>query len=321
MGEHLIIERYQWFDREVRAGKFPNARKLAEKFEIHQKTADRTITFMRNRFHAPLEFNSARRGYFYSDSTFQLPTVAATQEELLAILLAQNLLSSSAGGVISEQIKTFGQKLFSTTGLMGLSQKRLNEAFSATWNEYAPSQGRVFQTALQALVESRLLEFVYTSPRDQTPVKRTVEPHHLQHYMGNWGMIGYCHLRQEWRKFMLSRMTDVTLRKESFAPKPKTAWKNQLEGGFGIFQGQEPQRVELKFNAFRAPWIREQIWHAKQEIVESSDGSVILAFPACHFPEVKMKILQFGADVEILEPKELREEIRAEIKKMNCLYR
>lgn len=321
MGEHLVLERYRWFDREVQAGKYPNARNLAEKFEIDQKTADRTINKMRDRLCAPLEYDSSRRGYFYSDTTFQLPAVAATQEELLAILLAQNLLSASAGGVISKQIKTFGQKLYATTGLLGLSQERLNEAFSATWNEYAPSQGGVFQVAVQSLIENRLLEFIYTSPRDQTPVKRTVEPHHLQHYMGSWGMIGFCHLRQEWRKFMLSRMTDVTLRAENFAPKPKTAWRNQLEGGFGIFQGKLPQRVALKFNAFRAPWIREQIWHSEQEIMACSDGSIILAFPACHFPEVKMKILQFGADVEILEPTKLREEIRVEIQKMNCLYR
>lgn len=321
MGQHLKYLRYQWFDREVRAGKYPNARNLAEAFEIDQKTADRTINFMRDSLGAPLEYDASLRGFYYSNKSFQLPPVSVTQEELLAILLAQNLLSSSAGGVISKQIKTFGQKLYATTGRLGLSQARLNEAFSATWNEYAPAQGNVFQVAIEALIENRLLEFVYTSPRDQSPIKRTVEPHHLQHYMGSWGMIGYCHLRRGWRKFMLSRMTDVRLLETTFIPKSRTEWNNQLEGGFGIFQGQEPKRVVLKFNAFRAPWIREQIWHPEQRQVEHSDGCVTLVFPACHFHEVKMKILQFGADVEVLEPSELREEVRDEIQKMNSLYR
>jgi predicted DNA-binding transcriptional regulator YafY len=115
-------------------------------------------------------------------------------------------------------------------------------------------------------------------------------------------------------------MKDVAIRAESFMPKPKAQWENQLEGGFGIFQGKEPKHVTLKFNAFRAPWIREQIWHPDQKLEEVGDGSVTLAFPVCHFPEVKMKILQFGADVEVLEPTELREEIGEEIQNMKCLY-
>lgn len=320
MRGHQKFLRYQWFDREVRAGKYPNARKLAEQFEIDPKTADRTITFMRDSLCAPLEYDSSRRGYYYSDATFQLPAVAATQEELLAILLAQNLLSDSADGVISKQIRTFGLKLYATTGQLGLSQERINEAFSASWNEFAPAKGAVFQLVLQALIENRLLEFIYTSPRDQTPTKRSVEPHHLQHYMGSWGMIGFCHLRKEWRKFMLSRITAVKLLSSGFTPKPREEWLNQLEGGFGIFQGKEPKRVALKFNAFRAPWIREQIWHQHQELQEEADGGVTLIFPASHFHEVKMKVLQFGADVEVLEPTELRDEVRDEIKKMNGLY-
>lgn len=320
MGEHLKFLRYQWFDREVRAGKYPNARKLAEAFEIDQKTAARTIDYMRDSLFAPLEYDSSQRGYLYSDTSFELPAVLATQEELLAILLAQSLLSASAEGVISKQIKTFGQKLYATTGQLGLSHERLREAFSATWNEYAPAKGAVFQLVVRSLIENRLFSFVYTSPRDLSPIKRTVEPHHLQHYMGSWGMIGFCHLRNEWRKFMLSRMTDVELLEAPFQARPKGEWINQLEGGFGIFQGGEPKRVVLKFNVFRAPWIREQIWHPQQELHDEADGGVMLSFPACQTHEVKMKVLQFGADVEVVEPAELRDEVRDEIRRLASLY-
>lgn len=321
MGEQLLVERYQWLDRQVRSGKYPNARMLAEKFEVTEKTAQRNIIHMRDRLRTPLEYDASRKGYFYTDTTFQLPSPPITQEELLAILLAQNMLSASAGGVISDKIRSFGQKLFASTGILGLTQERLNEAFSATWNEYAPAQGPVFQKAMRALLESRLLGFTYTSPQDQKPRSRTVEPHHLQHYMGSWGMIGYCHLRKEWRKFMLSRMKDVSIKDETFSPKSKTQWKNQLEGGFGIFQGKEPKRVTLRFNSFRAPWIREQVWHPDQIVEEVGDGSITLAFPVCDFREVKMKVLQFGAHVEVLEPQVLRDEIREDIQKMGYLYK
>ncbi|WP_321391557.1 WYL domain-containing protein [uncultured Desulfuromusa sp.] len=319
-GGHLLIHRYQWFDRQVRAGKFPNATSLAEKFEISVKTAQRNIESLRERLEAPLEYDPSSKGYYYSDTNFQLVTPDITQEEMLAILVAQNILSASAGGVISQEIKSFGKKLFGSPELLGLSQKKLNDSFSSTWSEYAPAQGAVFQAAMRALLENKLLAFSYTSPKEPEPTLREIEPHHLQHYMGNWIIVGYCHLRQDWRKFKLSRMLDVKVSKKAFSPRPKSQWKYQLEGGFGIFQGSNTQLIKLKFNAFRAPWIREQIWHDDQSIELLPDGKLILSFPACQYHEVKMKILQFGADVEVLEPEDLRDEIKREASRLSRLY-
>lgn len=318
--EHLLIHRYQWFDRQVRAGKFPNASSLAEKFELSVKTAQRNIISLRDRIGAPLEYDQSQKGYYYSDSNFQLAAPDITQEEMLAILVAQNILLVSAGGVISQEIKSFGKKLFGSPELLGLSQKKLNESFSSTWSEYAPAQGAVFQAAMHALLENKLLAFSYCSPKEPAPTLREIEPHHLQHYMGNWILIGYCYLRDDWRKFKLSRMLNVKVSKRVFSPRPKSQWKNQLEGGFGIFQGSNTQLIRLKFNAFRAPWIREQVWHDDQSIELLSGGELRLSFPACQFHEVKMKILQFGADVEVLEPEGLRDEIKSEISKLRSLY-
>lgn len=320
MGEHQAFERYYWFDNQIRAGKFPNASTLAIKFECSNKTAQRAVIYMRDRLYAPLEYDNIQRGFFYSDDSFELPSLQVSQEELLSILLARNILSNSAGGSISALISRFGKRLFVKMGDLGLDEKRLEEAFSSTWNEYAPAEGQVFQKVTKALLESRLLEFSYTSPRERQPTRRSVEPHHLQHYMGSWTMIGFCRLRNDWRRFMLSRMTELALVKETFKPQPKSEWANQVGGGFGIFQGGKLTPVILRFNPFRAAWIKEQVWHPQQTIVELPDGSLDLTFPVCEYHEVKMKILQFGGDVEVLEPLELRDEIRSEIVKMGDIY-
>lgn len=321
MGDHLGFEKYYWFDREVKTGKYPNSTKLAEAFECSDKTAQRAIVFMRDRICAPLEYDKSRKGYFYSDNSFELPQLHISQEELLAILMARNILSHSAGGAISSQINQFGKRLFVKLGDLGLNEKRMEEAFSATWNEYAPAHGDVFQSVAKALLENRTLEFSYKSPQEPLSSRRTVEPHHLQHYMGNWIMIGFCRLRNDWRKFMLSRVTDLALTTATFKPQSKSAWHSQLDGGFGLFQGGELTPVKLRFNPFRAAWIREQIWHPQQIITELPDGSIDMSFPVYKFHEVKMKILQFGGDVEVLEPLELRDEMRKEIENMGGIYR
>jgi len=45
MGDHLSLERYYWFDNQVRSGRFPNANTLAERFEVSSKTAQRSIDY------------------------------------------------------------------------------------------------------------------------------------------------------------------------------------------------------------------------------------------------------------------------------------
>lgn len=321
MGEHLKFERYFWFDREIRRPAYPNATSLTQHFEISAKTAQRTIDFMRDRLCAPLAYDSSRKGYFYTDDGFSLPPFEISQNELLAVLLAQNLLAGSAGGVISRSIRSFGRKLFTATGAMGLSEPRINEAFSAVWHGYTPAEAETFRIVADALIQNRRLSFHYFAPSTNQQTERLVEPHHLQHYMGSWVLLARCLDRDGWRKFHLGRMHTPSLTTQVFTPAPTIEWREQLEGTFGIFQGGAAVPVTLKFNPFRARWVRDEMWHSEQHVEELADGSLLLSFAVTDFREVKLRILQFGADVEVVEPIELRREVAEEIERMGRVYR
>ena len=66
----VIYERFIWFDRSVRRGRYPNATILADKFEISRKTAQRNVDFMRDRLGASLDYDAGRRGYRDTDQSF-----------------------------------------------------------------------------------------------------------------------------------------------------------------------------------------------------------------------------------------------------------
>ena len=293
---------------------------MAGYFEVSAKTAQRTIDFFRDRMVAPLEYDASKKGYFYTDQSFDLPHFQTTQEEILSILIARNLLSQSAGGIISQSINKFSKKLFRDTRDMGLTEKRLDEAFSATWTGYSPASSDIFRSVAAALLNHHPLIFDYTSPGTAAVSNRQAEPHHLQHYMGSWVLIAWCTLRKDWRKFYLSRMENINVADEIFDPRPISEWQYQINDAFGIFQGEETQTVKLKFTPFRAGWINEQIWHSDQTMTPTPDGGLILTLPVSDFREIKLKILQFGADVEVLEPSELRNQVQDEIAKMAGVY-
>jgi predicted DNA-binding transcriptional regulator YafY len=310
-----------WFDARARHRKYPNAYTLAKTFEISPRTAQRAIDFMRDRMAAPLEYDPVKKGYFYSDQSFSLPPLQADQEEILALILARNLLTQSEGGFISRSIRKLSRKLISESLVPDLSEARLDELFSASWTGYAPAPLETFKRCMNALMKHLCLSFDYAPPGIKTASTRTVEPHHLQHYMGSWVLIAWCRQRNDWRKFYLSRMGHVRMEKTEFIPRPYKDWKFQINSAFGIFQNPGVVTVTLRFSAYRAGWIKEQVWHPAQVMKTLIDGSLVLSLPVSDFREIKLKILQFGADVEVMEPPALREEIEAEIAKMAGIYK
>ncbi len=320
MANQIIMERFVWFEHEVKAGRHPNATRLARHFELSAKTAQRNIEFMRDRLGAPLEYEPLHRGYRYSARSFELPRLAASQQELLALLVARQLLSRAAGGWLDTAMRRLGRKLLIETAGTDLPEERLEGAFSAGWQNISPVPAEIFRAVTDALLGNRLLAFVYHSPGSGQDSRRAVEPHHLQHYMASWVLIAWCRLRGAWRKFHLARMEQVRAQSETFLPRPAAAWRPHLEGAFGIFQGADCVPVRLRFNPFRARWVRGQLWHPAQIMEDTPQGGLELEFPVADFREVKMTILQFGADVEVLAPEALRAEIAAEAARCALLY-
>ena len=321
MGNRPFFERYLWFDKKIRNRLFPNARHLRDEFGISLRTARRAIDDMRTFFGAPLAYSHSRKGFYYSDTSFSLPPLWISQEELLAVLIARNLLSSCSGGVISAAIDSVGKRLEAITEKhTGFRFDRLDSIFSASWNEHAPTEPAVFQQVVRALLDTRLLTFSYTSPRTGIPSERMVEPHHLRHYRGTWFLLAWCRNRGQWRTFALPRMTEIILSAASFMPRPEREWQPLVNTAFGIFQGDNAILVRIRFTPERAAWIREQSWHPEQRLEETDDGSLVLSLMVADLREIKMRVLQFGADAQVLEPNALRLEIIDEISRMKKIY-
>ncbi len=251
MSNYPIFERLIWFYKKVQQKKYPNASSLASYFELSVKTAQRNIDFMRDRVFAPLEYNASKRGYCYTDDGFELPRFPVTQEEILAVLISRKLLSYSAGGVISDTINQFIQKLFAVTGDFALTETRLDGAFFSVWTGYSPAGACIFRKIVEALFSNKILEFICASTATGKVTERRVKPYHLQHYMGSWVLLAWCGLRQAWRKFYLSRMDNVALLDAGFSPRPKDEWKGLVQGAFGIFQGNYNIKARLRFSPFR----------------------------------------------------------------------
>lgn len=320
MGDQLYLERFIWFDNETRRERFPNASRLGDHFEIALKTAQRSIDHFRDRLLAPLEYDPTQKGYYYTDPTFQLPIIRISEEELLALLISKKLITEASAGSLAEELGSVSQRLGSLLAANLPGRAKHEDAFSFRWKNISPTDPQTFKIVTSALLQGKLLTFCYNSPTASSRTMRTVEPHHMVNYMGNWHLIAFCHLRNNWRDFVLGRMTLCEVEPEVFSIRAKEDWQPFLQNTFGIFQTKDSFDVVLRFTADRARWIKGEIWHEGQQEEEEEDGSLLRTLPVSHEAEIMMEILKHGSHVKVLEPEWLREKVVQEMRDALGIY-
>jgi predicted DNA-binding transcriptional regulator YafY len=313
MGDQLYLERFVWFDNEARRERFPNASKLGVHFEIAPKTAQRSIDHFRDRLQAPLEYDLSHKGYFYTDPTFQLPVIRISEEELLALLISRKLITEASAGSLADELGSVSKRLGSLLAANLPGKASPEDAFSFRWKNISLTDPQTFKIATSALLQGKLLTFCYYSPTSSNCTMRTVEPHHMVNYMGNWHLISYCHLRNDWRDFVLGRMTLCSVEGKAFQIREKEEWQPFLQNTFGIFQNHKSFNVVLRFTPERSRWIKGEMWHEAQTEVIQDDGSLVRTIPASHEQEIMMEIFKHGSHVEVLEPEWLREKVVKEL--------
>ena len=93
-----------------------------------------------------------------------------------------------------------------------------------------------------------------------------------------------------------------------------------FENSFGMFHGDKPEQIELRFSENIAPYVKERRWHKSQRIVSNSDGTVTMYLEVSITPDLVMWLLGFGVDLRIMEPFRLREKIIQKAAQIVRLY-
>ena len=73
--------RIQWLHKYIVEMRYPNASRLAERFGISHRQAQRDVDSLRNDYGAPLAYNAEHRGFYYT-TEFSLPSYTVAANEL-----------------------------------------------------------------------------------------------------------------------------------------------------------------------------------------------------------------------------------------------
>src|SRR5580692_6322681 len=204
------LERMLRIHQALQSGSFPNASKLAAEIEVATKTIHRDIEFMRDRLNLPIEFNSARNGYFYTEEVSAFPTMQITEGEIFALVVAEKALQQYRGTSFEKPllsaIKKMEQALPDT---ISLNLADVGRTISFRTRAEPILDLEIFDVLAKAVAERRQLDLLYRKP-GQKAEARVIDPYHLANINGEWFLFAFDHARKDIRTFAPARMQSAT---------------------------------------------------------------------------------------------------------------
>lgn len=305
------LERMLKIHDELRRGALVNCTKLVKSLEVSRKTIVRDIAFMRDRLELPIEFDAQIQAYRYTQPVNSFPTVNVTEGELLALLVAQRALQQYRGTPFHRQLEIAFEKL--AGGLRDrISFSPADELRAVSFKNIGLGKTdlAVFNALSAAVLRQEEVAFAYRKPGDAKKSARRVRPYHLANRENLWYLIGHDLERDALRTFALPRIADVVNTKTTFTRPADFSPEKFFASALGVLSGAGNHEVVIRFTSAVAERIREREWHESQEMRELSNGALELRLRLGALVEVEQWILGWGANAEVLAPRELCTSLR-----------
>jgi len=183
--------------------------------------------------------------------------------------------------------------------------------------------GRVFRTVMQAYIYRRKVALTYRPLRGR-PFQTVLAPYLLEPSAIGYAtyVIGHSSVVNALRTYKLERIAEAVLTREEYAVPPEFPGLDYLRSAWSIIAGDELVTVRLRFAPRVARRVRESRWHPSQEIADDPDrpGGCIWTAQIADLTDFTPWVRSWGADVEVLEPEELRRALMRETIRLQRLY-
>ncbi len=288
------------------------AQELADLFEVSPRTIYRDIDAI-NMAGIPIHSTPGVGGGFEIMQNYKIDKKIFSAADLSAILMGLSGLSNMIRG--EELINALAKvKSFIPADRAKAIELKVNQICI----DLSPWTGsRNIQLYLEivkaALQESRLLSFEYVAHHGNIS-SRTVEPYQLVLKSSHWYLHGYCHKRNDFRMFRLSRMSNLQIQEKTFIP------QEYQKPALDFAEVLETMQTKIKIRVHKSIMDRVLDFCTYEHFSPDCEEYYIVNFPFIENEYYYNILFSFGDKCECLEPLHIRAEMKRRIQKIAVLY-
>lgn len=293
-------------------GKKLTVEEIARKFEVSRRTIFRDFNALQE-INVPVTWDKYA-GYGVMKG-YKVPPLMFTSKELATILVGLNfvksqvdkqLVSDAQGvelkikNVLPPELKEFMDSLEAKT-IVDPYQKYSSEK----------KEGGDWYLLSSAIAQSKRVSFRYTSKKEEVNIRK-VDPYILVFYQDHWNMIGKSHLRGDIRNFILDRMEEIQILDE------KIKVNSNIDVEALIFRSNESeQKIILSIDYAAVNRFKANLPAKIFREIKINSKKIRVEFFFDNLDFINQWLLQFGADLRIEGPNDLKEKRAALLKKMS----
>ena len=294
---------------------------IAERLGMSVRNVYRDLRALEGEVGLPMWSNEGRWGLL--DTAF-LPPLKLTLSEAMAVFLGARLMVRYADKYDPD---------------LGSAFEKLAANLPETLREHVASSLDVLQDApldpdfidhvrllTRAWAERRVVEIEYEGAayegRPGERSRRTVRPFIIEPSLQTHALylIGWDEDRDAMRTFKIERIHDVRVTPRGFEPPEGATLERDLRRGWDIIADQPPVEVVLRFSPSVADRVVETVWHPLQRFERSPDASLLWRSTVSGIIEIRLWILSWGDDVEVISPPGLRDDVADTLRRAAARY-
>lgn len=281
------------------------AKELAAHFEVSTRTILRDIETL-STAGIPVYTLQGRSGGISIMDNYVLNKAVISEDDQNQILFALQGLAATQH-IETEKILGRLQSFFEKTDTQWI------EVDFSRWGNSGADKAK-FELLKNAIIKKHAITFGYSSAYGET-TNRKVYPLKLIFKSKFWYLQAFCLPKENYRTFKINRMNNIESLSETFAD--ITFQLPELEPT----EDQSPCLLDLKLQF--SPHVAYRLYDEfdEQDLTKQEDGSFLVKtrFPGDHW--LYDYLLSFGPSVEVLEPKNVREELLQQVEKIKLKYR
>lgn len=288
------------------------AQELADMFEVSLRTIYRDIDAI-NMAGIPVRSTPGVGGGFEIMQKYKLDKKVFSTADLSAILMGLSSLSDMIQGNELANALAKVKSLIPDDRAKDITLKA-NQIYIdlSPWmgNSSIQPYLEIIKTALQ---EGRLLSFEYVAHHGYK-TERTAEPYQLVLKNSHWYLQGFCHKRNDYRLFRLSRMSNLQMQEETFTP------RNYQKPALDFAETLETMQTKIRIRIHKSVMDRVLDYCAYEDLTPDGDEYYIAGFPFIENEYYYDILFSFGDKCECLEPSHIRTEMKRRIHAIAAIY-
>jgi predicted DNA-binding transcriptional regulator YafY len=296
---------------------------MAERLSTPEHRFDRTTIFRDRGFlESEIPFVQDEDGRYRIDKTKYISSIRVDLQEALSLYLAARRASQQSR-VAQKSTASALEKLAGALR-QPMTERLVKAADRLLSRSIDPHREAIFETAAQAWVEGRCLRLHYQGLRGKKAYTDLfaiylVEP---SPWSDSVYLIGRSDHWNDIAVYKLDRIERANLSGEPANVPADFDEEELLRYAWGIWRSEKkPEPVQLRFAPGTATRrVKESVWHPLEKVTDTEDGGCLWQAPIAEWQEMLPWIRGWGADVEVVGPTELQNQIAREVRNLARLY-